>query len=90
MVQKILHFNDPVSKLESIDDSRYKPDSMTPLYDAICFSVNKMKLLLDDQTDYKILVTIMTDREENASKEYSGSAIKKMIDDLKQNNWTFT
>ena len=63
---------------------------MTPLYDAIGFSVNKIKLLLDDKTDYNVLVTIMTDGEENASKEYSGSAIKKIIDDLKQKNWTFT
>ena len=29
---KILHYIDPVEKLELIDDSRYKPDASTPLY----------------------------------------------------------
>lgn len=88
--QKVLHFTEPVSKLEAIDDSSYKPDSMTPLYDAIGFSVTKLKLFLENKTGYNVLVTIMTDGEENASREYSGQSIKKMIDDLKQNNWTFT
>ena len=32
---KILHFADPVSKLEMIDDSRYQREASTPLYDAI-------------------------------------------------------
>jgi hypothetical protein len=63
---------------------------MTPLYDAIGFSVTKLKLFLENKTSYNVLVTIMTDGEENASREYSGQTIKKMIDDLKQNNWTFT
>ena len=88
--QNVLHFTDPVSKLESIDDSRYVPMSMTPLYDAIGFSVNKLKLILENQSDYNVLVTIMTDGEENASMEYSGRIIQKLIDDLKLKNWTFT
>jgi hypothetical protein len=32
----------------------------------------------------------MTDGEENASKEYSGKAIKQLIEELKLNRWTFT
>ena len=32
----------------------------------------------------------MTDGEENASKEYTGLAIKKLIEELKSNRWTFT
>lgn len=87
---KILHFNDPVSKLQTIDDSRYKPDSMTPLYDAVGFSILKLKNLLENQKDYNVLVTIMTDGEENASREYSGQTIRSMIEELKKKNWTFT
>jgi hypothetical protein len=37
-----------------------------------------------------VLVTIFTDGEENASKEFSGKAIKKLVEDLKEKNWTFT
>ena len=88
--QKILHFIDPVEKLEQINDSRYKPDASTPLYDAMGFGFAKLRQVLADTKDFNVLVTIMTDGEENASKEYNAPAIKSMIEELKQNNWTFT
>lgn len=87
---KILHFIDPAGKLEQIDEKRYKPDSMTPLYDAMGFSYTKLRKVLENQTDYNVLVTILTDGEENASKEYTGIAIKQLIEELKLNRWTFT
>ncbi len=86
---KILHFIDPASKLEQIDEKRYKPDSMTPLYDAMGFSFAELRKVLENQTNYNVLVTILTDGEENNSKEYTGIAIKKLIEELKLNKWTF-
>lgn len=88
--QKLLHFMDPVSKLKKIDDKTYNPDANTPLFDALGFSINKLKQSLQGQNDCNVLVTILTDGEENASKEFSGSAIKELIEELKQNRWTFT
>jgi len=88
--QKLLHFIDPASKLKQIDDSSYNPASLTPLYDAMGFSINKLNQVLNGQTDYNVLVTILTDGEENDSKEFSGSDIKKLVEQLKQNHWTFT
>jgi len=88
--QKMLHFIDPANKLEQIDESRYKPNASTPLYDAMGFSISKLRQFLEKQTDYNVLVTILTDGEENASKEYSGNDIKKLIEELKLNRWTFT
>jgi hypothetical protein len=88
--QKTLHFADPVRNLEMIDDSRYKPDSLTPLYDAMGFSFAKLSKFLENETDYHVLVTVLTDGEENDSKEFNGQAIKKQIEELKQNSWTFT
>ena len=87
---KILHFIDPVSKLDTINDNTYNPASMTPLYDAMGFSISKLKQHLEGKDNYSVLVTILTDGEENASKEYSGLAIKNLVDELKQHNWTFT
>jgi uncharacterized protein (DUF1810 family) len=87
---KTLHFAEPVSKLEMIDSTRYNPDANTPLFDAIGFLLTKTKLLLDGRDNYSVLVTIMTDGEENSSKEYSADMIKKMIDELKTQDWTFT
>jgi uncharacterized protein YegL len=87
---KVLHFMDDVSKLNKINSENYKPASMTPLYDAMGFSFSKMQKVLESKNDYNVLVTILTDGEENASKEYSGIAIKKMIEELSEGNWTFT
>jgi hypothetical protein len=87
---KVLHFMDDVSKLNTIDSSNYKPDSMTPLYDAMGFGFTKLRKKLKSQTNYNVLVTILTDGEENASKEYSGTIIKNMIEELSLENWTFT
>jgi hypothetical protein len=87
---KIMHFIDPVSKLNTIDSSNYIPESMTPLYDALGFSLSKLNQHLENQKNYNVLVTVLTDGEENASKEYSGLAIKNKIDELSKGNWTFT
>jgi len=87
---KILHFNEPVSQLESIDETGYRPKASTPLYDAIGFSFAKLRQVVENLTEYNVLVTILTDGEENASKEYTGSAIKNLIEELKLNRWTFT
>lgn len=87
---KILHYMDPVSKLTEIDANRYQPDAMTLLYDAMGFSFGKLRQVLQNVTDYNVVVTIMTDGEENASKEFSSAAIKSLVEELKQNRWTFT
>ena len=88
--QKVLHFTDPVKKLEQIDDTKYQPAASTPLYDAMGFSFTMLRKVLEFKPDHDVLVTILTDGEENASKEYSGRDIKKMIEELKLNRWTFT
>jgi len=88
--QKLLHFADPASRLQQINDKSYQPDASTPLYDAMGFGISKLKQLLEDKTGYNVLVTVLTDGEENASREYSGSSIKQLVEEMKQNNWTFT
>lgn len=87
---KTLLFNERVSNLDEIDEEKYQPDSMTPLYDAMGFSMTRLKREVEKQNDYNVLVTILTDGEENSSKEYDGKAIKKLIDELTDNKWTFT
>ena len=87
---KTLLFNEPVKKLELIDGEKYQPDSMTPLFDAMGSSMLRLRKVTDSLTAYNVLVTILTDGQENASREFSGEAIKKMIDELSMKNWTFT
>jgi uncharacterized protein YegL len=87
---KTIHYKENVQALQPIDEKRFDPDGSTPLYDALGYSFAKLKRDLENQTEYNVLVTILTDGEENASKEYSGAAIKSIIDELKLNRWTFT
>lgn len=79
-----------VAGLEMISDSTYIPDSMTPLYDAIGMSVLKLKYDIAGQENTNVLVTILTDGLENASNEFNGSQVKKIIDEQKALGWTFT
>ena len=90
LANKLLHFIDPASKLTEIDDKRYLPDASTPLYDAMGFGLTKLRQTLENQTNYNVLVTILTDGEENASREYSGNDIKNLVEELKLKRWTFT
>ncbi|HOY52350.1 MAG TPA: hypothetical protein PLX49_11300 [Prolixibacteraceae bacterium] len=53
-------------------------------------SLLKMKEETDALSDYNVLVTILTDGMENASREFSGEAVKKLVDGLSMKNWTFT
>lgn len=88
--RKVIHFTEPAAKLETIDSRKYQPNSSTPLYDAMGDSITSLRQALEKQTDYNVLVTILTDGEENASKEYNGDAIKKLVEEMKQSGWTFT
>lgn len=83
-------FAKKVKTLKEIDKSIYHPDAMTPLYDAIGASVNKLRREIEGEQDCSVLVTILTDGAENDSKEYSQAAIKKLIDEMKNKGWTFT
>ena len=83
-------FNEPVNKINPIDERDYKPDANTPLYDAMGFSITKLRAVSETIENYNVLVTILTDGEENASREYNGDAIKKLVEELKKKGWTFT
>jgi uncharacterized protein YegL len=87
---KTLLFNEPVAKLDQIDGKKYQPDSLTPLFDAMGFSLTRLRKEVESYSDYNVLVTILTDGMENDSKEYNGLAIKKLVDELSLKNWTFT
>ncbi len=78
----------PAEGVKEITSHDYNPNCCTALYDAIGFSANNLKPLLNEND--KVLVTIVTDGYENASTEYTGAAIKSLIDDLKSKNWVFT
>lgn len=78
-----------INEIEDLKDDEYNPGGCTPLFDAIGIGISSIKKSVSD--DDSVLVTIITDGEENASREYSGKAIASMIDELKkEKGWMFT
>ena len=78
----------PVENAKEIEDTDYVPDSCTPLFDAMGFSLNNLAAVV--QRDDKVLVTIITDGYENSSVEWADeSAIKTLVTLLKNKGWVF-
>ena len=65
----------------------YKPDDCTPLFDAMGQSLNELKNHVSDED--VVLVTIITDGYENASRDYCGHDIKTLVAELKTKGWVF-
>ena len=84
---KTVHDCVPVSEVTELTSETYQPACCTALYDAMGLSVNALRKKVADVD--KVLVTVVTDGYENASKEYSGKAIKALVDELKAKGWVF-
>ena len=81
----------PLISLDVISGQNYRPRAMTPLYDAMGYSIVRLRKEVETLTDYNVLVNILTDGFENASREYTGYSIRNLIDDLKKTGkWTFS
>lgn len=74
-------------KAEDITPAQFNPACCTPLYDAIGQSVNVLKKSVAEND--KVLVTIITDGYENASKEYNQASVKVLTEKLGKEGWTF-
>ena len=77
----------PVNEIKELTAETYQPDCCTALYDAMGISLNALRKKVAE--DDKVLVTVVTDGYENSSKEYSGKAIKALVDELKAKGWVF-
>lgn len=82
----------PLEDVEELTKDTYVPNGMTALYDAIGFTVNKViREYKEDDTDTAVLFVVITDGQENDSKEYHQSDIKRMVEELEgTERWTFT
>ena len=80
----------PVAKARPLMMNDYQPCCCTPLYDAMGFTLTTMRNYVKDIEDAVVVVTIITDGLENASKEYTGTAVRQLVEKLKGEGWTFT
>lgn len=77
----------PADEVKELTSETYRPDCCTALYDAMGMSLNAIRPKVAE--DDRVLVTVVTDGYENASREYNGKTIKSLVDELKEKGWVF-
>lgn len=83
------HLNVAPDAIADLDRSTYNPDGNTPLFDAIGYAISKLEPF-DAEGDVGILVVIVSDGEENASREWTNEAICERVKALEATGrWTF-
>ena len=87
---KTIYDNVPVNEVAPLTDRDYRPCCMTPLYDAVGSTITRVHALKGNDDNSLALVTIITDGYENASREFSLTALKSLIDSYKEQGWQFT
>lgn len=89
---KDILFLQEAQALQQLTLADYQPQSLTPLHDAIGYGVSKLRNVLatTGASNFQVLVTVLTDGEENASREYTRSGLHQLIEELKEQGWTFT
>ena len=76
--------------LQVTDFSDYEPHGSTPLFDAMGQSLTRLYERIKDDENATALVTVITDGLENASREWTGEALRKLIERLKEEGWAFS
>ena len=72
---KVIYDNVPVAEAKTLTDKDYRPCCMTPLYDAVGSTITRIHSLKSSDDNSLALVTIITDGYENASREFTLTAL---------------
>ena len=89
---EVLFDNVDIKSVKDLTNKEWYPRGTTGLYDAIGKTINNTKAefeKLGDEKPSKVLVCIVTDGQENSSREYQLDDIKKLIGDCENDNWNF-
>ena len=91
---EIVHNGVPVRSVKPLSEKTFVPRGMTALLDAVGKTVNTVAARLaevpaEDRPE-KVIVAILTDGHENASREFSLAAVRELIDRYtKELHWDF-
>ena len=78
--------NVPAKLAHVLRPGEYRPGGGTPLYDAVGEGIAKVNAVCG--VDDEVVVTIITDGEENSSMEYNHKMVKNLIEKMKKQGWT--
>jgi len=91
---EVIHRFKPISEVPELTHHTYVPRASTPLLDAIGRGINDLEKCLADLEESKrpskVVLAIITDGQENSSREFKKEQIAKMIQQKQeQNQWQF-
>lgn len=90
---EVIHKFTDIQMVADLTGQTYIPRASTPLYDAVGRGINDLKAglgaLPEALRPKKIVMVIVTDGQENASREFTGAQVRKMIADAKEASWQF-
>lgn len=83
-------FNGISSKNAALNKNNYTVNGGTALLDAVGKTINDVKIRQNKKEKSKVIFVIITDGEENSSKEYTYDSVSKLINEQqKKGDWTF-
>ncbi len=77
----------PISEVDDFCD--YMPKGCTPLYDAMGQSLTRLHQRIRRDKDATAVVTVLTDGMENASMGWDAARLRRLIEMLKSEGWSF-
>ena len=92
--KQTIHDRIPLEEIKPMSAEDYIPMGCTALYDSVGSTITHIssvhKYIRKEDVPDKTVFVIITDGYENASKEFSHEALKRLIDEKKQkDNWEF-
>lgn len=85
---RFIYNGTPAEETKNITTEQYRPGECTPLYDAMGVTINDLRTRVANEDI--VMVTVITDGEENSSQEYTSATVKALVDELRLKGWTFT
>ena len=87
---KLVHDNLDLAAVPGMAYEQYVPDGSTALYDAVGHCVATMEREMSKYSKARAIMVILTDGQENSSREFSYDAIKELIGSKEaEGNWSF-
>ncbi|MCR5485672.1 MAG: VWA domain-containing protein [Clostridiales bacterium] len=90
---ELLHDRADIRAVSPITEKEYQVGGSTALIDAVGKTIDKIasaqKHISEDYRAEHVMFVIITDGEENSSREYSSDKVKKTIESKKEEGWEF-
>ena len=89
-----LYYMKPVEHAYKMDERNYQPDGSTAMLDAMAETMKELSLLQqqsNEQIPTTVVMVILTDGYENASRRYTLKNVKEMVEEREASGtWTFS